>query len=599
MFKINFYDESSYKFLPPRAFKIFKEKISSNYGFSLEDANEFVYSYLTEEMRKYIKTDEDYSELLVYLTKLSKEKKFNMEIYVEINEESKLFKESFSEVKENEVQEKKEESEIKLPEANSELKKENEIIIDNNPVDLFSVKEEVQENRNNEVNSIDLISEKEEKKNEIQNLQNDEKQKENENNDFLIINNSHRELLSEEKAFNQSIKLRAEKGDLSNSDYFDKILNEKAEESSKRFENVNNSNLDEHKIEEIISKMLADKMDNFKTELLTTLKSNSKKDKKEKKKKDKKLKNTSNEIADDIVIQDENELKIFLNSEQNLSENKIQAEKHQEKPKKEKSDKKPKEEKSKSKPKSKKESQDKNSKSKEADHLHEKPILEEKKEGEENISEKEQSQQIPCGESQTVHFGVSCDMCKVFPIVGIRYKCSVCRDYDLCEKCEAENWKQHSHPMIKYRESQLRAGGPCSFFRNFVAPNRTYADRRCNTEQNPSGSRCGRFNANKPIIPEKQNPINPPSEEKGFCGTQEQANCKAKGFFKNLIEKFGPLFDAKNYKIEKAQRKEEMENKIVEIQALLQGFDRKHIKKVLKRVEGDKEKAIIILLDSE
>lgn len=34
-----------------------------------------------------------------------------------------------------------------------------------------------------------------------------------------------------------------------------------------------------------------------------------------------------------------------------------------------------------------------------------------------------------------LHEGVSCDHCGVLPIVGIRYRCSMCADYDLCELC--------------------------------------------------------------------------------------------------------------------------------------------------------------------
>ena len=36
---------------------------------------------------------------------------------------------------------------------------------------------------------------------------------------------------------------------------------------------------------------------------------------------------------------------------------------------------------------------------------------------------------------QKVHKGVSCDYCSASPIMGVRYKCSCCPDYDLCEAC--------------------------------------------------------------------------------------------------------------------------------------------------------------------
>ena len=34
-----------------------------------------------------------------------------------------------------------------------------------------------------------------------------------------------------------------------------------------------------------------------------------------------------------------------------------------------------------------------------------------------------------------VHIGVTCDHCCASPIRGVRYKCSCCSDYDLCEDC--------------------------------------------------------------------------------------------------------------------------------------------------------------------
>ncbi|CAK57387.1 unnamed protein product (macronuclear) [Paramecium tetraurelia] len=48
-----------------------------------------------------------------------------------------------------------------------------------------------------------------------------------------------------------------------------------------------------------------------------------------------------------------------------------------------------------------------------------------------------------------VHQRVACDGCEMFPIVGIRYKCAVCQDFDLCEKCE--DLGTHEHAMLKIR----------------------------------------------------------------------------------------------------------------------------------------------------
>lgn len=42
-----------------------------------------------------------------------------------------------------------------------------------------------------------------------------------------------------------------------------------------------------------------------------------------------------------------------------------------------------------------------------------------------------------------------CDGCEAFPIIGNRYKCSVCEDFDYCENCE--KIKSHNHPFIKIK----------------------------------------------------------------------------------------------------------------------------------------------------
>ena len=52
-----------------------------------------------------------------------------------------------------------------------------------------------------------------------------------------------------------------------------------------------------------------------------------------------------------------------------------------------------------------------------------------------------------------VHDRVCCDGCNVSPIVGHRYKCSVCQDFDFCSNCEET--KEHPHAFLKIR----KAGG--------------------------------------------------------------------------------------------------------------------------------------------
>lgn len=52
-------------------------------------------------------------------------------------------------------------------------------------------------------------------------------------------------------------------------------------------------------------------------------------------------------------------------------------------------------------------------------------------------------------ENKPIHHRVQCDVCNVCPIVGVRYKCSVLQDYDLCEKCEAT--VDHPYPLLKIK----------------------------------------------------------------------------------------------------------------------------------------------------
>merc|ERR1719499_1421375 len=50
---------------------------------------------------------------------------------------------------------------------------------------------------------------------------------------------------------------------------------------------------------------------------------------------------------------------------------------------------------------------------------------------------------------KVIHFGVECDKCGQYPIIGDRYKCAIREDYDLCEACEP----QHDQPMIKFKKA--------------------------------------------------------------------------------------------------------------------------------------------------
>lgn len=48
-------------------------------------------------------------------------------------------------------------------------------------------------------------------------------------------------------------------------------------------------------------------------------------------------------------------------------------------------------------------------------------------------------------ELKEIHYNVSCDGCKMKPLVGKRYKCKGCFNFDYCEKCYEKNKLTHKH----------------------------------------------------------------------------------------------------------------------------------------------------------
>ena len=57
----------------------------------------------------------------------------------------------------------------------------------------------------------------------------------------------------------------------------------------------------------------------------------------------------------------------------------------------------------------------------------------------------------------TVHNGIKCNKCFKSPIVGYRYKCSICSTYNLCDECEEKNsqTEDHPHAFIKLRKEEV------------------------------------------------------------------------------------------------------------------------------------------------
>eukprot|EP00826_Nyctotherus_ovalis_P003536 TRINITY_DN10721_c0_g3_i1.p1 TRINITY_DN10721_c0_g3~~TRINITY_DN10721_c0_g3_i1.p1 ORF type:complete len:402 (-),score=88.08 TRINITY_DN10721_c0_g3_i1:48-1253(-) len=59
-----------------------------------------------------------------------------------------------------------------------------------------------------------------------------------------------------------------------------------------------------------------------------------------------------------------------------------------------------------------------------------------------------------CGSGQkAVHKNVACDFCNTSPIRGVRYKCTECPDYDLCEACESQGIHNH-HLFLKISQPE-------------------------------------------------------------------------------------------------------------------------------------------------
>jgi len=97
----------------------------------------------------------------------------------------------------------------------------------------------------------------------------------------------------------------------------------------------------------------------------------------------------------------------------------------------------------------------------------------------------------PPSDEQAVHHNVTCDMCHESPITGLRYKCTVCPDFDMCEKCEAKRLHPAEHPVIKLRtERQLPPQLP-PFFQGDAARS---GGGRCG-RRGGGGGRCRRFMA--------------------------------------------------------------------------------------------------------
>ena len=59
----------------------------------------------------------------------------------------------------------------------------------------------------------------------------------------------------------------------------------------------------------------------------------------------------------------------------------------------------------------------------------------------------------------TIHDGIKCDGCGQCPLIGARYKCTVCADFDLCQSCEGRSMHPAEHALIKSKHA-ITASNP-------------------------------------------------------------------------------------------------------------------------------------------
>ena len=64
---------------------------------------------------------------------------------------------------------------------------------------------------------------------------------------------------------------------------------------------------------------------------------------------------------------------------------------------------------------------------------------------------------IIINKNEAIHEGIKCNNCLKKPIIGNRYKCNTCNNYNLCEDCQNRNINDeiHSHPFSKIKNSEL------------------------------------------------------------------------------------------------------------------------------------------------
>eukprot|EP01121_Diplochlamys_sp_Union-15-3_P010637 TRINITY_DN3003_c0_g3_i1.p1 TRINITY_DN3003_c0_g3~~TRINITY_DN3003_c0_g3_i1.p1 ORF type:complete len:280 (-),score=53.46 TRINITY_DN3003_c0_g3_i1:23-805(-) len=81
-----------------------------------------------------------------------------------------------------------------------------------------------------------------------------------------------------------------------------------------------------------------------------------------------------------------------------------------------------------------------------------------------------------CNRNIPVHWGVTCDGCNKHPIVGPRFKCIRCPDYDLCAQCESKGIHVDTGHQFRKIERPFRRW--CHRNGTFMKPHHIQCPRR-------------------------------------------------------------------------------------------------------------------------
>ncbi len=59
--------------------------------------------------------------------------------------------------------------------------------------------------------------------------------------------------------------------------------------------------------------------------------------------------------------------------------------------------------------------------------------------------------------NETIHSNIECDGCEMYPLIGVRYKCNECVDFDLCSACHQQKKEIGSHIKSHKMETILKS----------------------------------------------------------------------------------------------------------------------------------------------